>query len=539
MNVENDPSPLSEQFTRPTDVVLYVLGASTLAIYLWIAWIAFNYVLDDAFIPMRYALNFHLGNGWVLTKGDPVEGYTSPAQLWLITLLSSFLNLDGTIFALKLIGLGLGLITLVLTARMAMLVWPNRPRVTLLAPFLVVLHAGFTLSMINAMETGLATCLLTWGLVRFIEEERDGRRSPFVSCLVFVGAALTRPELTMVYPAILLLKRRSRVGALSMLAYLLPLGCFEAWRYSTYHDLLPNTYYAKWNPAGNFLDGLQYLAAYGLPLQQIICLPLVIWGFAMMRRRTQDATPIITVACLLMAFVVGSGGDWMLDGRLVTPILPELSLAVVALIAAVADRMYRSSMQAGTSAGNFERKLALGGVCVLLLIDAGLRWGALSLIVDRHDLLETLKPHPSLLRWSGAGPTGRLLMARWVSEHARPGQLVATSELGLVSVMNPLVDFLDFRGLADKHVARMMSYPHDKVGVTISDWTDPRGEAEPYLLQRHPDYVIILDDHDLDHQDSPAQKDYRPADSFDITLDHAGEGTFLVTTWIKVDGTAL
>ena len=128
---------------------------------------------------------------------------------------------------------------------------------------------------------------------------------------------------------------------------------------------------------------------------------------------------------------------------------------------------------------------------------------------------------------------GRINMALWVAQHAKPGQLVVTSELGLVSVYNPKVNFVDFRGLADSHISRMQGYAHGKYGVFIDDWMDPNRPAAPYLLSRRPDFIIIINDNDADTASYPAAKLYQPSGSFYIQLDHTNEQLFQIDTWSR------
>ena len=516
--------------------ILVLLILATVSVYAWTAWRFFNYMQDDAFINLRYAINFHLGNGWVLTKGDPVEGYTSPAQLWIITAVTKFFDIDRGIFALKFIGFILGGATLLMTSRLTTVIYPGHPRIAALTPLLVVLHPGFTISMINTMEQSLAACLLTWGLLRLLEEDSSKKSVDYGTPVIFAALALTRPEFVILYPALLLLCRRTRGGVLSGIPYAAVLAVFEAARIYYYHDYVPNTYHAKWNPAGGIVDGWIYLVDYGAPWQASVGLLIILVGLVAMRRQTSKAIPLIVALVLHSAFVVASGGDWMLEGRFVTPILPEVSIACIAACVAaftLIDRMLTPRGKPMKPAGLGDRALAVAVVCALAYFATQPCWDKMSSIVNPRTLSETLAPGSPLSRWSCVLPDGRIKMANWVSSHARPGQLVVTSELGLVSVMNPLINFIDFRGLADRRIAAMHSYQHCKYGVFVTDWMDPSGEAANYLLSRRPDFIIILDDGDQEHPGCPAARSYQSADSFIVVLDHTEESPYVVNTWIR------
>ena len=545
----NDDGPTTPVTSTREMRVRLVLIVLTGAFYLATVWRFFNYLQDDAFITLRYALNYAMGYGWVLTAGDPVEGYTSPAHLWLVTAVLKHLGtgrdvasghvIDSTIFALKYLGVVIGVAVLFLTARLAKLALPAYPRAAWIAPLIVAWHPGFGLSMINVMETGMATLFLTYGLVRFLEEDQQPSRWQIPSLLVFITAALTRPELTVIYPALLLVSRRNRRGMLTGIAYAAAIACFELWRHHAYGAWLPNTYYAKWNPLSQIFDGLFYLSVNALPAQVPPGFLVIAWGFIFALRQNRSVLPLVVATAIYMAFVVTSGGDWMQEGRFVTPILPAVSVAIAAGLASIVSRQNRkqtwreTSARLATTPSFGTRHRAAIALCVLMLVDAGPRWIEAGSIVSPRNFAETIKPHAPLLRWSSCEPLGRINMARWVASHAKPGQLVVTSELGLVSVYNPRVNFVDFRGLADSHISRMAEYQHGKYGVFIDDWMDPNRLAAPYLLSRRPDYVIILDDNDQYTAAYPASKLYKPSGSFYIQLDHIGENLFLVTTWAR------
>jgi len=505
------------------------LVALTAVFYLWTIWHFFNYLQDDSLITLRYALNYKMGNGWVLTAGDPVEGYTSPLHLWLTTLILQHQSVDAAIFALKFIGAGLGVVTLLLTGRLARIVLPNHPLAAWLAPLIVAWHPGFGLSMINGMETSLATLFLTYGITCYLEEDRDTNRSHLLSLLAFIAAALTRPELTVVYPVLLIVSRRHRWGLVTALAYLAAIGCFELWRHHVYGSWLPNTYYAKWNPISQIFDGVFYLCVHALPAQLPPGLLVLIGGYSVILRQDRSMLPLIVAVAVYMLWVVASGGDWMQEGRFVTPILPAVSVAIAAAYMSIVSK--RNQTQQPLTFRSRNRAAIV--LCALILLDAVPRWVETYSIVGAQNMAQTLKPHAPLLRWSSSEPMGRINMALWVGKHAKPGQLVVTSELGLVSVYNPKVNFVDFRGLADSHISRMSGYVHGKYGVFIDDWMNPSRPAAPYLLSRRPDFVIIINDNDSDTSAYPASKLYQPSGSFDIRLDHTGEQLFEIDTWSR------
>jgi len=164
----------------------------------------FNYAEDDAFIPMRYAMNFWHGNGWVMNPGERVEGCTSPLQLALVTLVIRCAAPDTALLLSKVFGLALGLAVLWQAQRLTRALFPAAPWLCALVPLLIAIRPDFAASMINGLETGLATLLVTGGMAAFVRASREDsavwqRRAAFW----FLGAALARPELSLTFPLLL------------------------------------------------------------------------------------------------------------------------------------------------------------------------------------------------------------------------------------------------------------------------------------------------------------------------------------------------
>ena len=122
-------------------------------------------------------------------------------------------------------------------------------------------------------------------------------------------------------------------------------------------------------------------------------------------------------------------------------------------------------------------------------------------------------------------------MGDWIRTHAKPGQLVGTTELGLVSVMNMNVQFLDLRALADKTIARMTNYPHSKIGVEVDDLMNPNSVVWPYLERRRPDWLVVLDS-SYGQYDTVTNNVYIAAGDFDITGDQGD--SWPIKTWKRV-----
>src|SRR5262245_63366246 len=79
--------------------------------------VALDYVVDDAFISMRYARNLVDGHGLVYNlDGERVEGYTN--LLWTLLLAAAMACRLDPVLVAKVLGLAAGAAVLVLTDRL-------------------------------------------------------------------------------------------------------------------------------------------------------------------------------------------------------------------------------------------------------------------------------------------------------------------------------------------------------------------------------------------------------------------------------------
>jgi hypothetical protein len=518
----------------------------------------FNYVDDDAFIPMRYALNFWRGQGWVMNPGERVEGYTSPLQLWYLTVLLRFFTPDTTVIISKCLGIALGISVLDKTRRLGRLLYPSEPWIGDVAMVLLALRLEFALSMTNVLETGLATWLLIGGIYATLQtvggaggaaeaKGEGGARRPGRTALWFVGAALARPELTVILPALTLARWKSlSVGyrRVVLSCYLGALLCGLLCRLVYYRDALPNTFYAKHMPLGLAVpQGWDYLMRYAMPLQSpaenvIVCLA-GISGFVLLGRCRRD---LATVLALIVVFVLCSGGTWSIDGRFVTPVLPivacTLWIGPLTLIAYFLEK-------AGGKDGRRHRSLRgdealVLSACVVVYVaicDAAPRVNKAAARPSLHDVAFVCDPPAAnriaLGRWQSGMPDGRRRIADWIAAHARPGQTVAQTEMGVVALLNMDVRFIDLRGLTDYRVARMTAHPHYNIGVDSTDWADPGGQLWPYLLERKPDWIALFDTPTPASSAAVVNGTYSRVGAFDIVAD--GGEVWNVRTWRRID----
>jgi hypothetical protein len=517
----------------------------------------FNYCEDDVFIPMRYALNFWHGHGWVMNVGERVDGCTSPLQLWLTTLLLRYASPDQTLFALKALGIVLGIAVMARSRSLAPLLLPEGSRLWRLTPLLLALQPCFTLSMINGLETSLAAFFLLSGLLAitraFEAEGRYDRRASIREHLArvsqsggsmlgrselwFCAAALTRPELALTFPAILILSARRRGGIdwRGLFVYLAPLAAVCAFRYHYYGDWLPNTYYAKHLSLHWGLQlGIRYILNYGFVGQPVLWIPLLVVGYVWLARNVRDAIPVLVTLSIHILFLLRSGGDWMIDGRfcmIVAPIVAVVFLSGIHALWSLGDTLSIRSRVIGWAVPIVVVSL----FAVTAAVDVGNSAIGLSRMKTLRGIDYVVQPHAPFERWMGSSRFGRLVMARWIGRHARSGQTVLVGEVGIVPISNMGVKFIDICGLTDATIARMPGYPRGRGGVGGGKmWMHPDGALPRYIHKRRPEWVALLWSPDGKHLEGSRDSDslYVPAGVFPIQLDGYVQ---YIATWRRRD----
>lgn len=255
--------------TRPTEwlalVVVLVLAT--------IGWDAFRFLTDDAYIFFRYADQWLAGRGIVFNPApfEPVEGYTSPLWLALVTAVWAVTGLEPPVFA-EVLGLLFGWGTLAWAWWFARARFGGTPILVALGFALVLSNRTFLTWMSSGLETSMFNFLVVgWTLWAW----RGVEGLPRAAVLVGLGSALalTRPEgmgwaLTSVgLVALLDVARLSlRHRALAIVPFGLPL-LHLGWRRWYYGEWVPNTYYAKvadpWPEAGLRYFG-SFVVEYGV-----------------------------------------------------------------------------------------------------------------------------------------------------------------------------------------------------------------------------------------------------------------------------------
>jgi arabinofuranosyltransferase len=394
------------------------------------AWRLGDWVVDDAFIVFRYAVNWVAGHGPVYNPGEWVEGYSSP--VWLAAIAASHAVGADPVQAARAWG------TASVAGALLLLAGDREPRRAALAVTLAGTSAPLLTWAFGGLETPLAAAI---ALAAWLGH-RDAR--PWAP-LVAAVAPLVRPELALV-PALQavdhLLAGRRRDAARLGLACLAVVGGHAVLRWWAYGDWLPNPAHAKvgatTEQVGRGFGHLRRWAPWGGPL---------VLAALLAARDRRTSAPAAWVA-LHVAFVVAVGGDALPAWRFFVPVAPT------------------AAWLAAGAAPSRIGALALVGVAA---------WQACGPWLDRH-----LSPRDADDTVTERGREVGL----WLRDHFPPGTVIATNTAGTVPYYSGFVA-IDMLGLCDRTIAR-----RPVAGMGRGQAGHEKGDGA-YVLSRAPDLVMF------------------------------------------------
>jgi arabinofuranosyltransferase len=325
------------------------------ALFLVHAWYL-NCVAEDAFISLRFAKNLASGHGLVWNVGEPpVEGYTD--FLWVILCAAAMrVGIDG-VRAAQMLGITSGVALIVLTYLGGKATgWSDR--VALVPPALLAAAGPLATWSTSGMEMVLFATLVFTSALLVAAFWRDERPSLMIgAAAVLLLATLARPEGAMIavilFGASLLFAAYARPRLMTSIAagvatFAVLFAAYFAWRYHRYHDLLPNTYYAK---TGGGLPQVVRGAMLAFIFYMQFAVPLLPWGLvalweAGVPRPRVDRLAVVTwlrrwalvllgtlIVIAYTLYTIAVGGDYMAMHRFYVPVLPFVYLCVGACAA--------------------------------------------------------------------------------------------------------------------------------------------------------------------------------------------------------------
>ncbi len=464
--------------------------------------LTFASVADDPFITLRYAANLVHGLGPVFNAGQRVQGFTSPLHL-VITAALYLVPGGHALLKLKLASLVFGVLSIRQGARLVYGL--DLPRWSQRVGYIAI---GSCWIVAFSSGNGLETSLLMWLVVslahRLVIDGPD--RSTFVLAGLAFAAVLTRLDALapiVCMAGVGLLVDRSAAGPRRIAWFggaLLAAALTMVSELAYFGTVLPTTFYAKnMAPGRSYSLGLEYLVD---PFQKevstaarphgvvalVLCvqLTLLVLGVYAVVRRHPRCVYLVAIIVGQAAFIVSSGGDWMQGGRFEAPaVIPLVVVEVLGLAELVslcgrhpnAD-LRRCAMVLGTAALVSASILPLRSVNAPIWDIRGLSDQALIGSGQYTDL--------SLSQiWATIPGELRCL---------RPGQLVATTEVGYLGFARQDLRLLDLRGLTDNTIASespsSVKWPW---GVQDPDWYLVNSVVGRVIVSQKPAVIVTFD----------------------------------------------
>ncbi|MBE7412872.1 MAG: hypothetical protein L6Q54_01340 [Leptospiraceae bacterium] len=298
--------------------------------YDWNKWFAFAFLIlailgildriwvaEDAYITFRHIDNFFAGNGLTFNNGERVEGFTHPLWTFLLIALRfvGIPNHQGAIF----LGLCFSIGGLILAYRF----FQSRfDKILFLFAFLLISNSGFRDFSTSGLEFSLTFFLLTMLFIFILGREIQNHIVVFsILSLLY----LTRPEMGLLlfyYGSLgifIYLKEKDFKHIFQIvLPIILIAGSYHAFRFFYYHDIFPNTYYAKSGGESNYFQGIKYLS-HTLRYSPFLIPSILIFLFSIpafirlgkSNHQVKFLLRDFSGLLLLMFYIVRVGGDFM------------------------------------------------------------------------------------------------------------------------------------------------------------------------------------------------------------------------------------
>jgi len=437
-------------------------------------------LVDDAYIPLRYAQNAADGFGLVWNPGGPrVQGYSS--QLHLLTLIV-FEKLGLTALAwAPLFGALCAVVSMALTVVLLRQLNPRRQPENLVGAILLGLSPQFWFWSLAGLETTLFAVLVLASVLAYLGK-MSGRLPAWCAGALFALCGLTRPEgallfaFTLAFDAALAWREeprkwRSTLGMLAGFAAIyLPVF---VWQGLYFGDLLPNTYYAK-TGAGwiQIRGGWNYLFASLADVFAYSLVPLLLVLVSLGKRpleRLYVAFALLS-ACIL---IVLEGGDHFGNARFLAPFLPLVFVLATLGLSELTRRLTRV------------RAALCLGVLILVALLAFRQSNALTI---EPGWAELPKADSQALAFLDDWVAGFRVMGRTLREIATPDQSIAVVPIGAIGYFSGM-QVIDMTGLTDPVIAHE---PFDPDYVTSWRPGHDKGDG-PYVLRQQPDFIQLVD----------------------------------------------
>ena len=293
----DDPRPVADDVFSKREAILLAVAAMTVAATLMVL-LSRVVTLDDAYITFRYAR--HLADGYGLgawnRMGERVEGYSS--LLWTLLLAGAAHSGIDIWLASKVLGVCAAILVL------GALMHRRDDRPAFLAGLFLALYLPFVFYAASSMEAVAFTGLVTLALVG------PARCQPIVAPLLVA----MRPEGALVagVGTLSLAWRRERPQTIvaTAVAAGLTFTAIALHRWTTFHALAPNTYYAKVAGGGvwHMKLGLAYVGSWMLAHAAVLAF-LAMGAVALRRGGDRRGWTCLALFVAYILYLTTAGGD--------------------------------------------------------------------------------------------------------------------------------------------------------------------------------------------------------------------------------------
>ncbi len=477
--MSHSPSLTAGESQKPSAIV--ALGfVAIVGLYLWHA-LSIGYVVDDAYISLRYAHNFAEGHGLVYNVGDRVEGYTN--FLWVLSLgiIARIIPSVDLLVVAQAISLAFGVLTLALMFIFARRSFKASPWLWLAGPLMLACNSSFCAWSTGGLASTVYAFLIFLALVMHDKEFRTGQGA-LGSVIPIALLSLVRGDGFVWFALFSVVRifehikrgespinRRSIIWCGVFFSVLVP---YIGWRMWYYGYPLPNTYYAK--VGGSFdlyMRGLRYtkhfLSLYGGALWMTLI------AFSWIKR---DAAPWVRGGILIalgwFAYIIQVGGDGLAFFRFFGYIMPVLYMLAATGLYEIMSWAKAHSQEVSW----LKLRIALTAV---VLLTAGLGTQQSNHVLRYAN--KAIAPYHHfdnyfIERCSAAG--------RWLAENSEEDDVIASTPAGAISYFSNR-SVIDMLGLTDQHIARV---PTKKPGKGRAG--HEKGDGA-YVLSKKPEFILL------------------------------------------------
>jgi arabinofuranosyltransferase len=435
----------------------FILIGISLTVYLVVVSFFFNVLFDDIFISLRYAKNLADGFGPTFSKGiPPVEGYSNSLLVWIVVLFIK-LSID-PLLAVKLISILAGGATIILIVQLL-----NRLELSFIAKIAATTSLVFCIPYSYWIGSGTENGLYSLFLVAAIKMAIFNKRLGLGFLLIAVCLCLTRPEGVGFAFLIIGLRFLFARGENSWIEFsrnviIFSLICMMllAWRYATFGEFLPNTYYSK--TGGSLLTNARNsvsilwlgFQAFGLPMTGL----MIIGFFSCIKKRTL----LIPLSVLAggIAFVVYTGGDINIPRlRFFVLCIPIMSIFV------------------GCGADLLSKWMPSRPFLLTIL--------TLVILNFWHSYRTALPTYLNQTWRSGSTFKGHLALARSLHQKIPEGTTVAMWDIGIIPYELDHCRILDLTGITDSFISRTAGDHFSRNSKEVVD----------YVFKNNPELMIL------------------------------------------------